>query len=63
MTEHSKEWIACSRAANRLADLVCAMYHPRDTKARATFPTATWAEIIAAELGVEIPNSDSEVQS
>lgn len=47
------DFAACSRAANRLADLVCAMYHPKDKKARQTWPTATWAEIIASELGVE----------
>lgn len=47
-----EKWEACVRAAGRLADLVCAMYHPGDVKARKTWPTATWAEIIAAELGV-----------
>lgn len=46
-------WIKCVRAADRLADMVCLMYHPGDTKARLTWPTATWAEIIASELGVD----------
>jgi hypothetical protein len=48
-------WSDCIRASNRLADLVCAMYHPKDEKARKTFPTATWAEIIASELGISVP--------
>lgn len=45
-------WAQCVRASNRLADLVCSMYHPGDDKARQTWPTSTWAEIIASELGV-----------
>lgn len=49
------DWTACTRASNRLADLVCTMYHPRDEKARETWPTATWAEIIAAELEITVP--------
>jgi hypothetical protein len=49
------DFAACHRASNRLADMVCAMYHPGDKKARETWPTATWAEIIASELGVEVP--------
>ena len=48
-------WHACCKASNRLADLVCSMYHPKNEQARKTWPTATWAEIIAAELGVEVP--------
>jgi hypothetical protein len=52
-------WSNCCRAAGRLADLVCIMYHPKDEKARQTWPTATWAGIIASELGIELPN-DSE---
>ena len=55
--ENNKEWLACTRAANRLADLVCLMYHPGDKMARLTWPTATWAEIIAAELGIQIPET------
>ena len=47
------EMSACHRAANQLADLVCLMYHPNDAKARETYPTATWAEIIASELGIQ----------
>lgn len=49
------DWKGCVSASNRLADLVCAIYHPRDQKARQAWPTATWAEIIAAELGVNVP--------
>jgi hypothetical protein len=48
------DWSACTRASNRLADLVCCMYHPKDELARKTYPTATWAEIIASELGIAI---------
>lgn len=51
-------WSGCVSAANQLADMVCLMYHPKDEKARKTFPTATWAEIIAREVGVTIPNSE-----
>jgi len=47
------DWSACCNAAGRLADLVCAMYHPKDEKARVTWPVATWAEIISSELGIE----------
>ena len=50
-----KQWKACTRASNRLADMVCMMYHPKDELARKVFPTATWAELIASELGIEIP--------
>ena len=46
---------SCSRAANRIADLVCAMYHPKDKKARQVYATATLAEIIANEIGEQIP--------
>lgn len=56
---YSPEWTACCRASNRLMDLVCAMYHPGDKKTRLTAPTSTWAEIIAEELGIEIPQSDA----
>ena len=52
-------WSNCCRAAGRLVDLVCTMYHLKDEKARQTWSTATWAEIIASEFGIEIPN-DSE---
>ena len=48
-------WPSCVAASNRLADMVCIMYHPKDEKARRTWPTATWAEIIASELGVPTP--------
>ena len=27
--DNLEQWKACCRASNRLADLVCAMYHPR----------------------------------
>lgn len=50
-----ENWQSCCRAANRLADLVCMMYHPKDSQARVVFPTATWSEIIASELGIQIP--------
>ena len=53
-----QDWEGCVRASNRLADLVCAMYHPKEEKTRKTWPTATWAEIIASEIGVEIPESE-----
>ena len=56
-------WPACCAAANRLADLVCSMYHPKDDKARQTWPTATWAEIIASELGIELPEETESEQS
>jgi hypothetical protein len=51
-------WAGCCRASNRLADLVCMMYHPKDEMARKVWPTATWAEIIASELGIEVPGED-----
>jgi len=54
----SEGWSGCVRASNRIADLVCAMYHPGDDKARKTWPTATWAEIIAAELDIAVPQSE-----
>lgn len=47
-----RNWESCYRAADRLADMVCAMYHPKDEKARQTWPVSTWAEIIAIELGI-----------
>jgi hypothetical protein len=50
----------CYRAANRLADLVCAMYHPNDAKARCIFPIVTWAEIIASELGIPYDKEDQK---
>ena len=50
-------WDSCCRASGRLADLVCAMYHPKDSKARETWPTATWAEIIASEIGATVPDA------
>jgi len=52
------DWQACTRASGRIADLVCMAYHPKDEKARATRPTSTWAEIIASELGITVPESD-----
>jgi hypothetical protein len=55
---YSQGWLDCCRAANRLADLVCSMYHPKDEQARKTWPTATWAEMIAAELNIPIPGRD-----
>lgn len=51
-----QNWQRCCNASNRLMDLVCAMYHPGDAKARQTAPTSTWAEIIAEELGLELPD-------
>lgn len=53
-----KDWTGCCRAACRLADLVCAMYHPGDPRARKTWPTATWAELIASELGITVPGEE-----
>ena len=55
---NAEGWAACCRASNRLADLVCLMYHPKDPRYRKTWPTATWAEIIASELGIEVPGDD-----
>lgn len=39
-----ENWKACCRAANRLADLVCATYIPKEQRDsfRKVFPTATW---------------------
>jgi len=51
-------WAQCCKAAGRLADLVVAMYHHNDPQARKTWPTATWAEMIASETGVKIPSED-----
>jgi hypothetical protein len=56
--QKAANWHGCCNAAGRLADLVCNMYHPKDAKARKTWPTATWAEIIASELGIEVPETD-----
>lgn len=56
--QYSEKWRACCRASGRIADMVCTMYHPGNKKARDTWPTATWAEIIAVELGIELPNQD-----
>ena len=53
-----KDWAGCCRASHRLADLVCSMYHPSDDKARKVWPTATWAEIIASELGIVVPGEE-----
>lgn len=55
-----KDWAGCCRAANRLMDMVCLMYHPGDTYTRKVAPTAAWAEIIASELGIEIPGVEYE---
>jgi hypothetical protein len=54
----AKDWAACCRAAHRLADLTCAVAYPGNEKVRQTWPTATWAEIIACELGIEIPEEE-----
>jgi hypothetical protein len=51
-------WSNCCRVAGRLADLVCLMYHPKDEMARKVWPTATWSEIIASELGIEVPETE-----
>ena len=48
------------KTSNRIADLVCALYHPKDEKARQTWPTATWAEIIPSELGIEVTEVSME---
>lgn len=56
--EDREKWIACCRASNRIWDLVCAMYHPNDPRARQVAPTATCAEMIAAELGIEVPETE-----
>lgn len=57
------DWHACCRASNRIADLVSAVYCvPAQAKAlRRMMPTATWAEIIASETGIEMP-SDRETK-
>lgn len=55
-----RDWQGCVRAANRLMDLVCLMYHPGDEKARRVAPTATWAGIIAEELGIVTPSQEAE---
>ena len=47
------DWTGCGRASSRIMDMVCAMYHPGDERARQFAPTSTWAEIIAGELGIE----------
>ncbi len=57
---HPPTWADCCRASNRLADLVCLMYHPKGEQARKTWPTTTWAEIIASELGIEIPGQEDQ---
>ena len=54
------DWEGCCKAANRLADLACALYHPNDKHSRKIFPVSTWAEIIAEELGVEIPGKSED---
>lgn len=48
------DWAGCSRAANRIADLVSAIYDPKN---RALMPTSTWSEIIASELGIDDPET------
>lgn len=53
-----QDWAGCCRASCRLADLVCAMYHPDDPRVRKTWTTATWAEIIASELGIMVPGEE-----
>lgn len=55
------DWSACCRASHRLAELVILMYHGKDPHldlVRKTWPTATWAEIIASELGIEVPETE-----
>lgn len=53
--QQMKDWISCVRAANRLLDITCYMYHPGDSKARVIAPVITWAGIIAEELGIDQP--------
>jgi hypothetical protein len=43
-------WESCCAASHRIADLVYL-----DPKAREVAPTSTWAEIIAFELDVPVP--------
>lgn len=54
----ANDWQGCCKAAGRLADLVCFMYHRQDEQARRIFPTSTWAEIIAAELNISTPEDE-----
>lgn len=51
------DWAGCTRASNRIADVVYAMHYPGDAQARLVAPTATWAEIIANELGIDSPDT------
>jgi len=53
--EQLEQWAACFRASNRIWDMVCAIHCPGDEFARAIAPTSTCAEIIASELGIEVP--------
>jgi hypothetical protein len=48
-------WADCYRIARRLARLAGWSGRERDI-----FPLATWAEIIAGELGVEVPEETME---
>lgn len=48
-------WTACYRASNRIADTV---YLKPDERKLA--PTATWAEIIASEMGIERPEQPED---
>ena len=50
-------WEGCCSAAGEIADLVCFMFYQGEKakQARKTWPTSTWAEIIARNVGVETP--------
>lgn len=50
-----QDWSNCVRASNRLADLMCAIYHPGDAETRKVATTATFAEIIAEDMGIHVP--------
>jgi hypothetical protein len=54
----SDGWKQCCQASNRIADLMCSMYHHGDAQARKVYPTATMAEMIASSLGIEVPEYD-----
>ena len=60
MRGNAANWEGCCRAANRLMDLTCFMYHPGNKEARLIAPTAIWAEIIAGELGIETPSEEED---
>lgn len=52
---HPEDWEGCYRASSNIWDLVCAMYCPGDAQARLVAPVSTTAEMIAFELGIEVP--------